>query len=308
MLAVLAQFNLARIVKSILRELYPLSPISADQQTVLTCQFSQELGNWRNSLAAFLDTGGVNASWLLPIVQRQRNVLNLTYWHAVILIHRPFLLNNLASKWQTNVIVDRHFQADEQQTVESAQQCLASAMATVNTINDMMQSRQISGVFWTTAYFAFTASIVLYMYAIQNPSPAQNACHEYTSAAALCQSHIASIAEKGSLAERYCLLLEELRLESVRQAQNVRTTTGETSETNGTIPGYPYNGNALRFNDHPTAANYNPQAFPGDSVAGPSTMLSNQVPEATDWGQFASLVSSGLGNLDMFLNEDPFML
>ena len=41
-------------------------------------------------------------------------------------------------------------------------------------------------------------------------------------AANQCQSQIARIAEKGSLPERYCLLLEELRVEALRQTERVQ--------------------------------------------------------------------------------------
>ncbi len=37
-------------------------------------------------------------------------------------------------------------------------------------------------------------------------------------------------------------------------------------------------------------------------------MFGSVTSDYSGWGQFASMVSSGLGNLDVFLNDDPFRL
>jgi hypothetical protein len=95
-------------------------------------------------LARFLDADYFSTSFLIPIFQRQRNVLNLTYWHAVILTHRPAVLSNFAGYSQQS----RGEGHEDPQTEESVQQCLMAAMNTVNTINDMTQNRQMFRAFW----------------------------------------------------------------------------------------------------------------------------------------------------------------
>lgn len=97
---------------------------------------------------------------LVLIVQRQRNVLNLTYWHAVILTHRPFLLNNFVGSRQTQAPGEESIETDAEQTEESVQQCLSSAMHTVSTIDQMSQSRQMSKAFWVCIVAAAIAALL----------------------------------------------------------------------------------------------------------------------------------------------------
>ncbi len=85
-------------------------------------------------------------SLVIPIFQRQRNVLNLTYWHAIILTHRPFVLSNFAGlsrkTWSTSN------DTSQAQIEESVQQCLIAAMNIVNTIDDITRNQQIYRAFW----------------------------------------------------------------------------------------------------------------------------------------------------------------
>src|SRR5258708_5818836 len=62
---------------------------------------------------------------------------------------------------------------------------------------------------------------MLYIYVIQKRESLPEVYSSYLSAATRCQSHISAIAEKGSLSERYCLVLEELRIEALRQTKSM---------------------------------------------------------------------------------------
>lgn len=135
-------------MKRILRQLYPLRPITTSQRNVFTFEISKDLTNWRFNLAFFLDTESFNASLFLPIVQRQRNVLNLTYWHAVILTHRPFLLNGFKVDRRTEASTDQPPSGEEEETEHRVDLCLESAMNTVRVIDQMTQSRQMYRAFW----------------------------------------------------------------------------------------------------------------------------------------------------------------
>jgi len=291
-------------VKSILRQLYPLKPITGSRRNVLTAEISGSLSDWRANLNTFLDSENFNASLFLPIVQRQRNVLNLTYWHAVILTHRPFLLSNSYGDRPTKGLVDDTVSTADAQTERSVQQCLDSAMNTVRVIDQMTQSGQMYRAFWIAAYFAFTASIVLYLYAIQKRSGPPEVYSEYLSAAIQCQSQISSIAEEGSLLDRYRHLLEELRLEVVRQTDRERFPVPDPAVFTS------------QYGPHPVAApnadlagqfeqNYAADATLHTTVS-PNAAMPDLASEFADWDQFASMVSSGLGNLDAFLSEHPF--
>lgn len=252
----------------------------------------------------FLDSENFNASLFLPIVQRQRNVLNLTYWHAVILTYRPFLLNNSHGDRPAEGSVDDTSSTGDAQAERNVQQCLDSAMHTVKVIDQMSQSRQMYRAFWIAAYFAFTASIVLYLYAIQKRPGPPEVYGEYLSAAIQCQSQISSIAEEGSLLDRYRHLLEELRIEAVRQMAP------------GRIPAIHSTSVSAQHELHPTTApTINLDAQFEHSLATHATLHATFSPNAAtpdlasefaEWDQFASMVSSGLGNLDVFLNEYQF--
>jgi hypothetical protein len=146
-------------VKKILRQLYPLKPITASHRSDATAKISDSLAEWRSELTSFLDTENFSASLFLPIVQRQRNVLNLTYWHAVILTHRPFLLNNFGESGQSRDVSDDNPSVDKSHIERSVQQCLQSAMKTVEVICQMTQTGQMYRAFWVCTQFATLACV-----------------------------------------------------------------------------------------------------------------------------------------------------
>lgn len=113
---------------------------------LLTKIVSKDLSDWRAALARFLDADCFSTSLIIPLFQRQRNVLNFTYWHALILTHRPFLLNNFTRLSQQSRSVGN----DDPQTKDSVWQCLTAAMETARTIDDMTKNRLILGSFWVS--------------------------------------------------------------------------------------------------------------------------------------------------------------
>lgn len=277
--------------------------MTGSRRNSLTAEISTSLTDWRANLNTFLDSENFNASLFLPIVQRQRNVLNLTYWHAVILTHRPFLLSNSYGDRLAKDSVDDTVSIGDAQTKRSVQQCLDAATHTVRIINQMTQSRQMYRAFWIAAYFAFTASIVLYLYAIQKRSGPPEVYTEYLSAAIQCQSQISSIAEEGSLLDRYRHLLEELRLEAVRQTGPERFSVLDSAVSTSQ-----YEPHAVTTPNADLAGQFE-QNFAADATlrdtVSPNAAIPDLASEFVDWDQFASMVSTGLGNLDTFLSEHP---
>lgn len=267
---------------------------------MLTERASKALSDWRAELTHFLD-GSSFTSPEHPIFQRQRNVLNLTYWHAVILTHRPTILHNLIRSSQRRTIE----QEDNANMEESFQQCLMAARNTVDTINAMSEISQMFGVFWITTYFAFTASIVLFICVIKKQDLTSSVASKYFTGATRCQAQISGVAEAGSLSERYCLLLEELRIEALRRLEVLRSTEAGADGAN-LFPFMDESQNIQPRRDsqytggiHDYQAEMDQQNLVND-VSG--TGFFNQ----QDWEQFASMVSSGLGNLDTFLRDDHF--
>ncbi|RGP64009.1 hypothetical protein FLONG3_9708 [Fusarium longipes] len=229
MLAPLGHMKLARIIGHILRALYSVKPISVNRRTEETQRISQDLSNWRAEFSQFLDADYFSTTFLVPIVQRQRNVLNMTYWHAIILIHRQAVLNNFAKISRQR----RRGSVNDASTQESVQKCLQAAMNTVGLIDEMTEQGQMFRAFWVTAYFAFTAAMVLYIYVIQKWASPPETYTDYFTAATRCQSHMTIMVEKGSLSERYCFLLEELRVEALRQMNRMHSSTNAFGTVDG---------------------------------------------------------------------------
>ena len=72
-----------------------------------------------------------------------------------------------------------------------------------------------------TQYYGFCAVVVLYVYTIQHRADSDVAWRSYFQAAEKCQGQITSYArEKDSFAQRYSIVLEELRSEAVKQNEH----------------------------------------------------------------------------------------
>ena len=146
---------------------------------------------------------------------------------------------------------------------------------------------------------------MLYIYVIQKRANSPEVYNKYLSAAVQCQSQISSIAEKGSLLERYCLLLEELRLEAIRKTDRHRTLSVDPSVSAAAAGPSSTSTTANVFSEQYVGGD-----LPGNPFQGANISLNAAMPDQmsgfSDWDQFASMVSSGLGNLDAFLNADLF--
>lgn len=93
-----------------------------------------------------MDIDSFNTWFLVPLFRRQRNVLNLTYWHAVILTRRPVVLSNFARLSQQGKRDDNRGQDSTNE--ESLGECLDAAMKMVDTINEITEGRQLFRAFW----------------------------------------------------------------------------------------------------------------------------------------------------------------
>ncbi|KAI1064376.1 hypothetical protein LB506_007564 [Fusarium annulatum] len=302
MLAPLGHMKLARIIGQILRGLYSVKPISISKRLEETQLVSKALADWRAEFSQFLDADYFSTSFLVPIVQRQRNVLNLTYWHAIILTHRQAVLNNFARISRQN----RRGSENDAATQESVQRCLEAAIQTVGLIDEMTDNGQMFRAFWVTAYFAFTAAMVLYIYVIQKWASPPETYSEYFTAAVRCQSHMSTMVEKGSLSERYCFLLEELRVEALRQVNRMHPNVFASLSLEGHAQDSAFQSNIIPMDTPSDKTSYTD--LMGENGGLDFNGMSGVDFSGTGWGQFASMVSSGLGNLDAFLDDEVFRL
>jgi hypothetical protein len=160
---------------------------------------------------------------------------------------------------------------------------------------------------------------MLHIYIIQKRESPPEVYSSYFLAATRCQSHLSAIAEKGSLSERYCLVLEELRVEALRQAKRMHPLfmTGledmdshshSQSQENGFHPASA-SASSMPIDDiHNTPTNTNETDLMGEAAIG----FNDSIPtfsyaDYSGWGHFASMVSSGLGNTDVFFGDSSLL-
>ncbi|PSN67612.1 hypothetical protein BS50DRAFT_492417 [Corynespora cassiicola Philippines] len=317
MMAPVEHFKLSRIVSLVLRDLYPIRPPSMALRVELAAKYAKDLRDWRASLSRFLDAEAVDSSLLIPLYQRQRNVLNLAYYHAQLLVQRPFLLSNFASLANIDARPGHVSNIDTSQNIAD---CLEAAMGIVRVVDELFNGSQIFRAFWFTQYYAFCAVVVLYIYRIQSHLVTPGQCEGYFAAGQKCQAQLSSISEEDCLANRYCLVLEELRLEGIRQtkhhhARNNIIASPSTALTGSSdVPGI---GNepgltlpaATPQSDGSGAGGFTGGSFYGGRNNVPPTPesavfdtsylpTSSLMADLTSWGQFDSLVTAGIGILD----------
>ncbi|KAM0329414.1 hypothetical protein ACHAQA_004721 [Verticillium albo-atrum] len=275
-----AEMRLSRVLSGILKDIYSIRPTSSTEKYRLTAKYTKDLEAWRADMSRFLDPDA-NAAPLIPIFQRQRNVLNLAYWHTMILTHRPLLLSNFA---RLRSFKKKKSASPAFKTEESVRQCLEAATNIVDTVNNIIQAGQLYRAFWFTPYFAFSASVILYVYTIQKSDESDHTYSSYFAAATRCQNQLANIAEPGSLVARYCLILEELRTEAIRQIDKTTGLANGAPDVNANNDAFAAGQNALLGSDLGVADG---NVFGGfDFNVSPSDSLA----EMTSWGQFDSMV------------------
>ncbi|EDU44575.1 fungal specific transcription factor domain containing protein [Pyrenophora tritici-repentis] len=333
MTAPVEHIKLTRIVSLVLRDLYCIRPPSLARRIELSTKYTSDLHAWHNSLSGFLAgsgfEGGFDSQLLIPIYQRQRSVLNLAYHHALLLIHRPFLLRDFASL--THMPTHPNWSANPVRTHDTSTNitaCLEAAMAILRIVDDVFISSNLFRSFWFTQYYAFCAVVVLYVHRIQQGLGVEMKVRSegYFEKAVMCQRQLETVSDTDCLARRYCLVLEELRVEAVRQSgrllKPVAATSAPVTEENsaeanpdmprpallpmptstpqdnppsptGGLSNTPYNGNVPATPDSAAALNnpiFNSDLFDWSDLA--------------SWGQFEGLVTAGNGMYDRSMLAD----
>lgn len=148
--------------------------------------------------------------------------------------------------------------------------------------------------------------MVLYIYVIQKWASPPETYSEYFTAAVRCQSHMSTMVEKGSLSERYCFLLEELRVEALRQVNRMHPNVFASLSLEGHAQDSAFQSNIIPMDTPSDKTSYTD--LMGENGGLDFNGMSGVDFSGTGWGQFASMVSSGLGNLDAFLDDEVFRL
>lgn len=306
MVAAIAHAKLARVIDQILRDLYPIWPMTMSSRLKLTSQCSEGLKGWRKELEDFLDPCKIKTALLIPIFQRQRNVLNAAYWHATILTYRPLLLEKLGNaRGASGLATEITAQATEVE--EGIEECLQAALNICELVNTLINTEMMFKAFWFTSYYAFCAVVVLYVYTIQMQTYSSAQSHQkYLSVAVKCQTQLSAIAEEGSLTQRYCLVLEELRKEAVKGSEipPMDFCTGASNEN--TSLQRELIQQEIIAEDNSAAMQHDTQEEDMTDATGLRTTLGSSVYDISGWGAFDSMVTSGFGNMEDLLGNESF--
>ncbi|KAI9730861.1 MAG: hypothetical protein M1834_005579 [Cirrosporium novae-zelandiae] len=224
-LACIQHIKLGRIVSKILKSLYGLRVVREPSRIELVTAYTRELDEWKTSLPPFLDPSRVDPALLLPIFQRQSTMLSFALSHARILVHRPFLLREDRQHGQSpsDLVIQRF-----------RRECVDAASTVVDMVDTLMERKQVTRAFWFTQYVTFSAVVVLYVYSIQYCSQDGVQRMRYFDAANKCANHLKSLATKHSLAQRYVVVIEALRLEAMSILPNNEQSFGKEVEGNRT--------------------------------------------------------------------------
>lgn len=234
MKAVIFQIKLSKIFSKVLREFYGIQKISLETRFAAAGKLNASLRKWRNETAHFLD---LDPSLLSPLYSRQNMALRLSYSQALIILHRPFLLDSFDRHLDIAVPVLRV------KLQENVHACLDAALDVVKIIDAMYKMEQTFSASWFSHYIAYTAVVALYVHVIkrctpcpsvlssETPPPNTFDCSDWMphfEAASKCQEQIknSSNMAKESFAQKCSIVLEELRAEAVvkiRQAQSMES-------------------------------------------------------------------------------------
>ncbi|CAG8925817.1 unnamed protein product [Penicillium salamii] len=313
MLAPVFHAKLVRVISGILKDLYGLQQKNVEAQTVIAQKYGAELADWRSGIGPFLETP--NIELLQATYQRQYNVLNFAFAHAEILLYRPFLLRNLASLGRRSGPKHSQLQQDIQANVE---RCLHAASRIVGLFKELCRSKKMYRFFWFTHYYVFCAIVILYVYVIQSRSSPAKGLLQYLQTGEEAQSELAKCGAQASFPQRYVVVLEELRKEAMRlmEQSSARTENGDSVQEYHGEAGKPDTETAFSHpavHDPTHTDTFNNELGDPSSAGWITNFAQDHSPasylaDMTGWGEFDSLVLTGLGELSHIFpdNDDQF--
>lgn len=285
------QAKLAQIAEKISREVYSIKAVPDHVRLAASHRLGKELHQWKASLPPLL--GSVNPSSLIHSFRRQAIALRLSYCHAVMLAHRPFLLNNT---FRNN---------GDMRTLatESLAECISAAQSVLEMVDRMAREGRMFHAFWWTHYVCFCALVIVYVWVIQDSSgvPTITERHKLIDEAERCLSHLAQATATNSPSRKYSIILQELRAEAKKKT--TRHLQGHNSTSRAPIVGHSTaSGEA---NDaHSSATDHVPQSWPtvfnspiDTTTPGLQSFLDEW--QTTDW---LHLDSSAFGSMSEFGN------
>ncbi|KAK1505524.1 finger protein [Colletotrichum abscissum] len=179
------------------------------------------------------------------------DLLQLAFSHAQILVHRPFLINSLNSL-SGQVQENGSGRLRHEEIRKNVQLCVDAATEITKHVNYINDAGELYSTLFLVSYYGFSAVVILYVFAIQRRTETPETCLDCFRLASQCHAQIESIATNGSLMQRYGVVLQELRLEVLRNntylapVSNPRAGNCLTSNENNEILPVPYRRSQLR--------------------------------------------------------------
>ncbi|KAK0120502.1 hypothetical protein ONS96_010710 [Cadophora gregata f. sp. sojae] len=243
MKATVFSIKLAQILSEVLRRLYSIRKSSIEVQLQSAKSLKSRLKEWRADVNSFFE---LDPATLSPLFAAQYTGLQMAYAHARILLHRPFLLQDMSCDAFRSSTGYKLRQECEDNTAE----CVKAAMDIVKLIDSLYQRDKNFAASWFAHYCGYCAVVVLYVRVIKLQSEPAYTWISYFEAGGACQSQIKVAAEKESFANRCSEVLQELRFE----AQGHMQKTGNRPETRqGSVD---TDGSGLPQQDQGTASHF----------------------------------------------------
>ncbi|KAJ4377507.1 hypothetical protein N0V83_000332 [Neocucurbitaria cava] len=199
--------KLSQITERILREVYTIKSVPDIARLTAAHRLGLELRAWRASLPPLL--GAINPSSLIPSFRRQATMLKLSYCHAVMLAHRPFLLKNTTDD------------SDEMRSLakDGLAECIFASRSILDAVDRMAREGRLFHAFWFTHYVCFCALVVVYVWMIQESSntTTRDERRNILDQAERCLQHLAQATASNSPSRKYSIILQELRNEAKRK-------------------------------------------------------------------------------------------
>ncbi|KAK1624429.1 fungal-specific transcription factor domain-containing protein [Colletotrichum phormii] len=225
--ALIFHAKIAQIIGNTSREVYSIKAISEQERVAAAHRLSEKIHEWRASLPPHL--GSIRPSMLIPSFRRQATVLKLAYSHAIMHANRLFLLGNLSSGSETQIL-----------------ECIGAARTVLETVDGMAAEGPIFHAFWWTQYVTFCALLVTYVWDIQQKRRGirlegeGKAKHtKLMDLAERCQTHLAHATASNSPSRRYAIILEEFRTEGLGQMSRQSQMNSQAPRTSAPRPAAP---------------------------------------------------------------------
>jgi hypothetical protein len=206
--SLISHAKLAQIAEMISREVYSIKVVPDEERLAAAHRLGAQLRQWKTSLPPFL--GAINPSSLIPSFRRQAMALRMSYSHAVMLAHRPFLLKNTT----------RQSEDLRQLARESITECIKAAQSVLEAVDRIAREGRMFHAFWWTHYVCFCALVVVYVWTIQesNNNPTVIDRRKILDQAEKCLCHLAQATATNSPSRKYSIILQELRTEAKKKA------------------------------------------------------------------------------------------